>query len=337
MSEEKQENQRVPFTYEESKLLMGCEHIDYVLYMRLKFKMDKETKLVGQKFKTSRRKLIEEMEIERQHGSNKKDKPITKDTLKACITRLERKGLVIVRSVIKTNEKRFIVELPKAPDYEGDKSVQNWNPPRTLLREPSCGNIDITGSFASVHPYPKWGMNAPYQYININKSKDLFIGEEKEKVQKKRKPVEKEPPEALVNFVVTDEHRAYAVKKGLCAPESEVEDFKLHHLARPKNWKEIDDWRLAFYGWLRREKKWRKVPFTPKNDARSNPAAYKEFFPSSKPALDARDKEIEELKQQARVFYRSWGDEELSVDERKKNKESYFECKQKLEALGVTL
>jgi hypothetical protein len=333
MSEEKQENQKVPFTYEESKLLMGCDPLDYVLYFRLKFKMDKETKLVGEKFKTSRRKLIEEMEVERQHGSNKKDKPITKDTLKACITRLERKGLVIVRSVIKTNEKRFIVELPKAADYERDKSVQNWNPPRTLLREPSCETIDITGSFASVHPYPQWGMNAPYQYININKSKDLFIEAPQNKKGSKMKQDKKSramPKRAIPDdFVVTDAHTAYATKHDLPSPQSELEKFINYYQSCGKL---CSNWDAAFRNWLLKAKEYsyaKPTPFAPKKEPAST---VKEWVAPDKREVDPREKEIEDLRDTASWAYNTW-----LMTEKEEYKEKFLECKQKLEALGVTL
>jgi hypothetical protein len=333
MSEEKQENQKVPFTYEESKLLMGCDPLDYVLYFRLKFKMDKETKLVGEKFKTSRRKLIEEMEIERQHGSNKKDKPITKDTLKACITRLERKGLVIVRSVIKTNEKRFIVELPKAADYERHESVQNWNPPRTLLREPSCETIDITGSFASVHPYPQLGMNAPYQYININKSKDLFIEPEIKKEQKKTKERKKRVNLPLTqiphDFVITQKHIDYAKIRDLPEPQTELDKFINYYQSSGKA---RADWDAAFRNWLIKAKEFslkNPTPFAPKKEPAST---VKEWVAPDKREVDPREKEIEDLRDTAAWAFNMW-----KMTDKEEHKEQFLDCKKKLEALGVTL
>jgi hypothetical protein len=309
---------------------------DFKLYFVIRKHIDWETGTVGENgFGPTRHTLIKKMQERRIHGSTKQVLEVTEGVIRSSIARLEKAGFLVVKSINTKNDKRLIFELPKAIRDESVNFGNNRRTTETLQPEES---IDLKGIDAMGTTDEQPTMNARYHIDrNIYKSKDLYIGDKKEKAQKKRKTVEKEPPEALVNFVVTDKHRAYAKEKGLCDPAQEVEDFKLHHLARPVNWKKISDWDLAFYTFLRNEKKWRKVSFTPKNDARSNPAAYKEFFPSSKPPLDARDKEIEELKAQARNFYRLWGDEELSVDERKKNKESYFECKKKLEALGVTL
>jgi hypothetical protein len=250
MSDTKQEDQRVVFTYEEAKLLLHTDPIDYVVYMRLKFYADKETKTVGEKFNLAKRTLIGDLQIERKHGSTKIDKPATKDTLKASLDRLTNLGLVIVRSVVKKDDKRFIVELPKSTS---DESVFFGNPRRTLDPEPSIESIATTGHTENGALDEPSTMNPRYQDINISNTNVLDIRDEKNDIVEKKRKGRKAAVKTLVpsDFQVTQEHIDFAIENQTPDPHRErikfITHFQVKAILRP-------GWDASFRNWLLKAK-----------------------------------------------------------------------------------
>jgi hypothetical protein len=245
-----EELKKIVFDANEMELLLNSDPYDYVLYMRLRWHMDKETRTVGEKFKVKKSELIAEMRVYRARGSTTKDKLITKDTFKACIDRLGEKGLVVVKSIATKDCKRLIFELPKAPVYQ---SVKKRNPPWNPPVDHDSQTIDNIGVDDEGALLMNTSRNPRYQYINNNTDVLLLYSDnhsqkEQKKIKGKKKGVKRLIPD---NFEVTEQHVQFALDNDTPSPHDErikfITYYQSKRVMRP-------DWDASFRNWLLKAK-----------------------------------------------------------------------------------
>jgi hypothetical protein len=308
---------------------------DFKLYFVIRKYIDWETGWVGEKgVAPSRHTLIKAMQEKRVYGSNKEVLIVTEGVIRASIKRLEKAGFLVVHSVNTKDDKRLIFFMPKAIE---DKSVSFTNNRGTTDSELPEENIDFTGVYSMGTTGEQPTTNARYHIEhNIYKSKDLYIGEENKAVKKKRKGrtpgVRTLVPE---DFQVTQEHVDFARQFQTPDPHKQRMGFITYWQAQRKM---RPDWNASFKNWLLKAKEIEEAKAARFAKPELKRPEGKNFTEERlNPQQNSRQKEIDDLKEKMASDCSIANDDKFSDEIRKNHRDSYFECKKKLEALGVTL
>jgi len=144
---------------------LELDPFDFKLYFLIRKNMDKETGDVGAKFSLCRNTLVHEMRTSRPRGSTKPTPKVTLQMIREGIKRLEKAGMLITKSINSIDEKRLILELPKAIRDES-KFLRNTRGTTEMLQPEQ--NIDTTEKTTLPATDEQPRSNTRYQAISNN-------------------------------------------------------------------------------------------------------------------------------------------------------------------------